>query len=586
MRGERSEAGGAKRGGGSEARGHGPQMGPQERSPGAGGDSSRTRISSATFSLQRAGAAPEANEDAVLVSDLDGSPGSWTDFVAVVADGVGSSRNPATASRTAVNTWIAVLKHRFTERPGDLAAFDSRSFAQLMRECFAQAHHQVHRGAEGGTATAAGVCIQGDWLLAASVGDARIYRYARPPLSAGATTGIRGGRGNAQADGVHSPDDLETAAGELWQVTADQVDARGDPTDVLGGRSAAPHIASYAERVLQAGDWIVVCSDGLGKTVDPGELTDILSRASSPKAAVAELQRLAVERAVQDDVTAVLARIEAVGAPVFEPGQPLAPRDSGLVNPQRPAAIDEFQTQRATSHEPRAVRNESRAMSHEGSIGDRPVVEEVPVNLSPDAVALGDLDRRLSRLERTPAPTGLKNSDLVGITREFEGLDQRLSDLEAGRTGASRGNPLLWATAASLILGLLIGGGLTWLFGPHVEPGKGLRQSAGKAGESVAGFAIQLPADLLISLDETPTETGVTLRYRSLDGRRGVAVYSYADGGKPTLHYLIPKSVAKATPTTLLGDRSSPADAGDHPSGAGSGQPVSGSGPRAGRRAR
>ncbi|MBW3622896.1 MAG: protein phosphatase 2C domain-containing protein, partial [Armatimonadetes bacterium] len=244
----------------------------------------RTLIEAAALTMARAGGDASDNEDSVRYAAGKGHPDAWADFVAVVADGVGTSREPAAAGRAAVETWLQFLERRFTERPEDLAAFDEVQFEHLLRECFAQAHRQVQRLAPGGSATAAGVCIQGPWLLAATVGDARAYHL---------TEGI------------------------LHQLTEDQVDSGGNPTDVLGGRAVSPVAAGYAKASISPGDWIVACSDGVIKTLSPEALAALLRAAESPQTAVKALKERVRAQKVDDDVTAVFARVDQVGEPFW-----------------------------------------------------------------------------------------------------------------------------------------------------------------------------------------------------------------------------------------------------------------------------
>src|SRR5687768_7886786 len=111
--------------------------------------SERTRVEVAAFSLPRAGGTNEENEDSYRVAGENGGD-PWADFAGIVADGVGTSREPAAASRAAAESWLQFLSGRLTERPDDLSRFDAGQFRHLIRECFAQAHLQVRKSASGG----------------------------------------------------------------------------------------------------------------------------------------------------------------------------------------------------------------------------------------------------------------------------------------------------------------------------------------------------------------------------------------------------------------------------------------------------
>lgn len=447
----------------------------------------RTTIEAAGFTLPRAGGEPSDNEDGMKFASGKGSPDAWADFVAVVADGVGTSSAPAQASRAAVETWVQFLERRFSEAPDALAAFDETQFGHLLRECFAQAHRQVQRLAPGGSATAAGICVQGPWLLAATVGDARAYHFS---------------------------------GGTLHQLTEDQIDGGGNPTDVLGGRPAPPAAASYARRSLSPGDWIVACSDGLTKTVSADELSRILRSAEHPQAVVRTLRERAQAIGVEDDVTAVFARVGRVGAPFWEIG------DRGSAIGGESAGTDLPQE----APVPAPPRNAAINLNPSPISDPQPPTPENPMNDS-----LTDFERRLERLERAPNGGALSPQENARLEREFDRLERRLQESEARIAGAAR-LPLWWALAA-LVLGLVLGA-----FLPSVlARTRGADPLVGGKGEGPVGIALQLPADASDPLEYRLTDAAVVLRYRTKTGNQKVALYPYALSGKPSVTYGLPR---------------------------------------------
>jgi protein phosphatase len=445
----------------------------------------RTYAEFAAFSLAREGASEDRNEDSYRLAGGDGE-NPWADFVAVVADGVGSSRDPAGASRAAAEAWVQFLERRFTERPAELSSFDEAQFGQVMRECFAQAHRQALKSAPGGSATAAGVCVQGDWLLAATVGDARIY---------------------------HLRD------GALEQVTPDQIDGAGNPTDVLGGRQAAPNANVYARRSLAPGDWIVACSDGLQKTLPLPELEELLRSSDSPQLAVRALRQRAVSRQVADDVTAAVARIVQVGEPFWERNG----NRSGSSRAASPAGG--LKSSGRTTSPTAPTKTEKEPSMQAGS------------DLSP---LIGELEKRIARLERSPNAAELSPQEQARLEREFGQLERQIQDL-AAQVSKRTGFPLAAFIAGMLACGVVIGYLMGAFFTNGAKPTLPSKEVAGRS------ITLQQPEDMDKLLGYQTTDNTVVLRYRSSDGGTKVAVYRYEDGGKPSLSFELPSDNEPAT---------------------------------------
>ena len=210
----------------------------------------------------------------------------WADFVAVVADGVGSTAGPKDAAATAAQTWELYARAKFVENAAECADFDDLHFDEITAHAFVQAHEAVQRDTSGG-ACAAAVCMQGNRLILGNVGDCRIYRINR--------------------SGVE-------------QLSEDQVDQDGDPTEVIGGkRVPEPHTSAGAR--VRPGDVIVVCTDGAWKLVEPTEMQQAASGRSARDIAD-RLERLLVARRKpdSDDATAVVALVRYVGKPFWGTG--------------------------------------------------------------------------------------------------------------------------------------------------------------------------------------------------------------------------------------------------------------------------
>jgi protein phosphatase len=134
----------------------------------------------------------------------------------------------------------------------------------------------------GTTLTAA--VIAGDRLHVAHVGDSRAYLVRR---------------------------------GGIEQITRDHAVAR----DGAGGRVLAQALGprpdvevEVTSRDVGPADALVLCSDGLWETVEPGELGDIVEAEPSLARAAQRLVVLANDRGAPDNVTVVLARLALAAA--------------------------------------------------------------------------------------------------------------------------------------------------------------------------------------------------------------------------------------------------------------------------------
>jgi serine/threonine protein phosphatase PrpC len=83
--------------------------------------------------------------------------------------------------------------------------------------------------------------------------------------------------------------------------------------DVLGGNSDSDLIAEVHRVDLDAGDIVVLCTDGLYRYVDSDTIARIVERADSPSKACQALIALANERGGEDNITVVVSRPESGG---------------------------------------------------------------------------------------------------------------------------------------------------------------------------------------------------------------------------------------------------------------------------------
>jgi len=207
----------------------------------------------------------------------------------IVADGMGGHRGGATASRLAAETVKAqFLGSETADIPTALRESLTRANARIYSE--AQANPEL-RGM--GTTTSV-LAVHGDRGWLAHVGDSRIYRVRENAIeqltddhSLVATMVREGLLTPAEAETHPRRNVLQRSMGVAEDV---EVDVRG-PFE------------------LRTGDTFILCSDGLHGLVKEPELKEIARKPIDQ--AADEFLRKALERGAPDNVTVIVARVEA-----------------------------------------------------------------------------------------------------------------------------------------------------------------------------------------------------------------------------------------------------------------------------------
>jgi PPM family protein phosphatase len=234
------------------------------------------------------------NEDCHAIS-MPEDPGDRArrGVLLVVADGMGGSVAGDVASRMAVD---AVLR-----------CFDASDGADplaCLRESVETANRDVHEAGRtradchGMGTTCTALLVRDRELWIAHVGDSRAYL-------------VRDGR-SRQLTEDHS---LVAALVRRHEITADQ--ARSDSrrnlvTRCIGPKSEVEVDAGRIDEVLEPGDTLVLCSDGLYGQVADREMVALMANPSLEKAC-RDLIDLANRRGGPDNITVVAARVEALG---------------------------------------------------------------------------------------------------------------------------------------------------------------------------------------------------------------------------------------------------------------------------------
>lgn len=199
-----------------------------------------------------------------------------------VADGVGGNAGGREASEMTVR---GVLSDYYAT-PETWSVADSLNKVLAPLNTWVRSHAARQRDMAGMATTLSLIVLRGKRYTLAHVGDSRIYR-------------LRG-------------DDIR-------QLTTDHVWDRPDMRHVLKravGLDSQLQV-DYADGELQAGDVFALVSDGVWEPVGQLGIHEVLVLYHKPQLAADELVRRALARGGQDNATALVVRIEEVGADSF-----------------------------------------------------------------------------------------------------------------------------------------------------------------------------------------------------------------------------------------------------------------------------
>ena len=230
----------------------------------------------------RPGVVRRVNQDAGFAGLVDGRP------LLAVADGIGGHDAGEVASRTAVATVRERLARSREPAPVALA----RAVAEADRAVRRAQGDAPGRAGMGTTLSA--VWIDGDVAVLAHVGDTRAFL-------------LRGGRLERLTDD-HSLVAERVRQGLLSEGEAAGHRLRNVITNALGADAALRIDVGHVP--LEAGDRLVVTSDGVTTLLDEATLADLA--VGPPDAAVAAILDAADARGSADNVTAALAAVERV----------------------------------------------------------------------------------------------------------------------------------------------------------------------------------------------------------------------------------------------------------------------------------
>src|SRR5580658_5796211 len=242
--------------------------------------------------LSDVGCQRENNEDSYLYWEpADDEEFQRKGRLAAIADGMGGHEGGQEASRLAVET----VREVYDQAPGD----DPQA---ALVESFVAAHGRIqdfaeqHPAFQGMGTTCTALVLRGTQLYFAHVGDSRLYL-------------IRGAR-ILRLTRDHSYVGRLVESGIVRAEDAEKHPQRHILTAALGaGRELAVDGADQT-LLLQEGDHLLLCTDGLWSVVTEEELETAVS-GNAPAESCAALVKLARERGGPDNITLQVLRVGA-----------------------------------------------------------------------------------------------------------------------------------------------------------------------------------------------------------------------------------------------------------------------------------
>ncbi|HVO95791.1 MAG TPA: Stp1/IreP family PP2C-type Ser/Thr phosphatase [Terriglobales bacterium] len=259
------------------------------------------------------------NEDNFLVADLTAQvttpePAAFKHSVGVngsmflVADGMGGANAGEIASQMAVDLVVQEVLHELVKRrrpptQHDFLSILKRAIENANLAILHESRKRSDRKGMGTTLTAA--AIHGGMIFFAQLGDSRAYLVRNGSI--------------VQTTHDQSLVAQLVAAGSITPAEAKVHPQRNVILQALGVQNHIDIVFSSAD--LKRGDCVVLCSDGLSGKVEAEEVRQLLEQ--SPEAAenCERLIALARQRGGEDNITAIVVRVDGDGLPVPEHGE-------------------------------------------------------------------------------------------------------------------------------------------------------------------------------------------------------------------------------------------------------------------------
>ncbi len=258
--------------------------------------------------LSHAGLVRDENQDTTR-SFMPADPliGETHGSLLAIADGMGGYAKGGVASATAIETFFNTF---YQDPPGARLHGPQASLRRAVEQANLAVHQAAFRlnvGQMGTTLTAAN--IAGDRLYLAHVGDTRAYL-------------VRDGQARCLTND-HS------MVGELVRLRVISPDkVRTHQQRSVLNRSLGLNLfvqPDISHVTIQAGDVIILCSDGLWAYVEDDEFAGLATRAADADELSQQLVDLALQRQTDDNASVVVARVERIGAQAPAPQESASP---------------------------------------------------------------------------------------------------------------------------------------------------------------------------------------------------------------------------------------------------------------------
>ena len=232
------------------------------------------------------------NEDHYAIVDTRGR-GIRADGVLIVADGMGGRSFGEQAAEAAVETVEETLAEMLdVRREGEVVVADA--LASALRKANARVYELARADDErkGMGTTCVAAIIEGDMFYVAHAGDSRAYLLREGELR--------------QLTSDHSYVAEQVRAGAISEEGARKSRFRNIITRAVGIEPSLE--AEVGEHEAKAGDWLLLCTDGLSNMLTEQDITRALGQSTSPQAAADKLVGMASKAGGKDNITAVVAR--------------------------------------------------------------------------------------------------------------------------------------------------------------------------------------------------------------------------------------------------------------------------------------
>lgn len=218
----------------------------------------------------------------------------------VLADGVGGAAKGQEASQVAIDAFLDFVSEALSFGEAGTSFEDDllRSFSSGIASSHAQV---IDRGRDdpsrhGMATTFTLAFVLGRRALISHVGDSRCYR-----LHGGEVERITKDQTFAQVLVDKGVLESEEAEGSRWSHVLSSA--------IGGAREQEPETLSYRS-VLDPGDYLVLCTDGLGKHVSDDEMRALVESAPSVQSACSALVEAALAGGGSDNITIIVGQLE------------------------------------------------------------------------------------------------------------------------------------------------------------------------------------------------------------------------------------------------------------------------------------